>query len=214
MPITFNCPHCQTSITTTDSGAGQQGKCSSCGATVIAPSLVTVPVFEQTPLPIASEPPEQVMPATKHCPKCGEVVRAEAVLCKHCKASLKEDPALAPPFAVPATKVCPLCAEEIRAEAKLCKHCKSPQPSTVEPPCSTVAHMPQHTEQTSSLATLKAAEMNVTSSASPPKHTAVTVDTHAGSPVLPSNIRWPEIVTQLSSRGSLGLRSHVGRTIG
>jgi hypothetical protein len=45
MPITFNCPHCRSGITTSDAGAGQQGKCPACGETVVSPGLVTVPTF-------------------------------------------------------------------------------------------------------------------------------------------------------------------------
>lgn len=55
---------------------------------------------------------------TKECPFCKEDVKAEAVLCKHCKSRLEAER--------PTHEgTCPFCKETIKAEATKCKHCHS-----------------------------------------------------------------------------------------
>lgn len=55
---------------------------------------------------------------TTECPFCKEVVRANAVLCKHCGSRLS-------PPTLQHDGVCPFCKEEIHPEATRCKHCRS-----------------------------------------------------------------------------------------
>lgn len=56
--------------------------------------------------------------ATRECPSCKEEVKAAAVRCKHCHATLSpETPAHG--------GVCPFCREAIHPEAIRCRHCKS-----------------------------------------------------------------------------------------
>ena len=56
--------------------------------------------------------------ATKECPFCREEIRADAVLCKHCRSRLTD--------AAPAHGgTCPFCKESIHEDAIKCKHCGS-----------------------------------------------------------------------------------------
>jgi hypothetical protein len=53
---------------------------------------------------------------TRDCPYCREEVRADALRCKHCQATITpEQPGHG--------GVCPFCKEQINAEAIRCKHC-------------------------------------------------------------------------------------------
>ncbi len=55
---------------------------------------------------------------TKQCPFCREEVRADAVLCKHCRSKLGDE---SPDHG----GQCPYCKESIHEEAVKCKHCGS-----------------------------------------------------------------------------------------
>lgn len=55
---------------------------------------------------------------TTSCPYCKEEVRADAVVCKHCRSRLG---AARPEHG----GVCPYCKEDINLEATRCKHCGS-----------------------------------------------------------------------------------------
>lgn len=55
---------------------------------------------------------------TRECPFCKEEIKAEALRCKHCHASVAvEEPTHG--------GICPFCKESIKAEALRCKHCKA-----------------------------------------------------------------------------------------
>lgn len=55
----------------------------------------------------------------KHCPYCGEEIKATAKKCKHCGEFLEEIPAEEPDTKI----ICPYCGEEILSTALKCKHC-------------------------------------------------------------------------------------------
>jgi hypothetical protein len=55
---------------------------------------------------------------TRECPFCKESVKADAVRCKHCLATI--------PVAVPGHEgTCPFCREDIHPQALRCRHCKA-----------------------------------------------------------------------------------------
>ncbi len=55
---------------------------------------------------------------TTNCPYCKEEIRADAVVCKHCRSRLG---AARPEHG----GICPYCREDINPEAIRCKHCGS-----------------------------------------------------------------------------------------
>jgi len=60
MPITFNCPSCQASLTLSDAAAGRRGKCPHCKAELIVPSpgvTAAPPPFTAAPPPPPPPPP-------------------------------------------------------------------------------------------------------------------------------------------------------------
>jgi primosomal protein N' len=54
----------------------------------------------------------------RECPYCKELIKAEAVKCKHCGSVVS-------PEQSPHGGICPYCKEQIHPEALKCKHCKS-----------------------------------------------------------------------------------------
>jgi hypothetical protein len=61
---------------------------------------------------------EEQTSTTRECPMCREVIRADALRCKHCLSAVRPDSG-------GHGGVCPLCKEEIHPEAIRCKHCKA-----------------------------------------------------------------------------------------
>ena len=61
---------------------------------------------------------EQEQAGTQQCPYCMEEIRADAVVCKHCRSRLTGQSA-------EHGGVCPYCKEDIHPEAMKCKHCGS-----------------------------------------------------------------------------------------
>jgi hypothetical protein len=60
MPITFNCPSCQASLTLSDAAAGRRGKCPHCKAELVVPSpgvTAAPPPFTAAPPPPPPPPP-------------------------------------------------------------------------------------------------------------------------------------------------------------
>jgi len=55
---------------------------------------------------------------TRECPFCKEEVKAEAVRCKHCQASIL-------PTEPGHKGICPFCKESINPQAIRCRHCKA-----------------------------------------------------------------------------------------
>jgi hypothetical protein len=59
---------------------------------------------------------ESTAVVTRPCPLCREEIRADAVRCKHCQATVAaENPGHG--------GVCPFCKEDIHPDALRCKHC-------------------------------------------------------------------------------------------
>ena len=52
---------------------------------------------------------------TTQCPYCKEEIRADALVCKHCRSRLEATPGHG--------GICPYCKEDINPEATRCKHC-------------------------------------------------------------------------------------------
>jgi hypothetical protein len=55
---------------------------------------------------------------TRACPFCKEEIKADAVVCKHCRSAI-------PPEKPPHGGTCPYCKETIHKEAIKCNHCGS-----------------------------------------------------------------------------------------
>jgi ribosomal protein L32 len=71
--------------------------------------------------------------AIKKCPYCGELVRREAVVCKHCGRDIPatvynvpEGHAAILPGATAGLWHCSACGGLVRRESTVCKHCKKP----------------------------------------------------------------------------------------
>lgn len=84
----------------------------------------------------------------KVCPSCGQVVNANARVCRHCSFNFT---GVVEAATAPDLKKCPDCAEMVKAEARKCRFCgfqfegsatsssptpppPSPQPPSLEPP--------------------------------------------------------------------------------
>jgi hypothetical protein len=62
---------------------------------------------------------------TRECPLCKEEIKAEAVRCKHCHATIRRTE--------PGHEgTCPLCKENINPQAIRCPHCKADLLSTMQ----------------------------------------------------------------------------------
>lgn len=113
-----------------------QGKGRSAGAAFLVGIVfgpIGVILAALTPADKAAQDRQAVASGTqKKCPKCAELVKAEATVCRFCGHEF------APPAPVPtlpegqAMKLpqpgggarCSVCGQAVRAEADLCKHCK------------------------------------------------------------------------------------------
>lgn len=73
--FTFNCPQCGQPLEAQDEWRGQETQCPSCSA------MIKIPVVVQC-RPIN---PQLLAPDERKCPKCGEIIKKEAVFCHWCK---------------------------------------------------------------------------------------------------------------------------------
>ena len=55
---------------------------------------------------------------TRECPFCKELIKSDAIICKHCHSKVAQ---LRPEHG----GVCPFCKENVKPEAVVCKHCGS-----------------------------------------------------------------------------------------
>jgi len=83
--------------------------------------------------------------STRQCPFCKEEVKAEAVRCKHCQATiLPEKPTH--------QGVCPFCKEDINPQAIRCKHCQANlAPVALEAPGSSTRGFPSRLQISASV---------------------------------------------------------------
>lgn len=91
----FTCPQCNQQLEAEEEWIGMQTECPYCKQTI------TIEKLQASPAAVlrASAPDE------KTCPFCGEIIKKEAVFCKHCKRDLIE------PKKIKMT--CQYCAEEV-----------------------------------------------------------------------------------------------------
>ena len=53
---------------------------------------------------------------TRECPYCRELIKSDAIKCRHCSSAVAPDKASH-------GGICPYCKEQIHVEAIKCKHC-------------------------------------------------------------------------------------------
>lgn len=71
--------------------------------------------------------PNQISPeGERKCPLCAELIKIEAVKCKHCGSMLNNKSVSLETISTP-TKVCRFCAEDIDKDATICPHCQRQQ---------------------------------------------------------------------------------------
>ena len=73
--FTFNCPECNQPLETQDEWRGQETQCPSCSAMIKIPTIVQCRLIK----------PQLLAPDERKCPKCGEIIKKEAVFCRWCK---------------------------------------------------------------------------------------------------------------------------------
>ena len=93
----FLCPQCGHQVKAHDEWVGMEAECPHCGKSI------TIAKPEQHPASAAVE--QSAGQDEKPCPFCGQMIKKEAVVCKHCKKDLTE------PKKIKVT--CPHCAEEV-----------------------------------------------------------------------------------------------------
>ncbi|MBQ7696749.1 MAG: zinc ribbon domain-containing protein [Lentisphaeria bacterium] len=96
--IHFSCPQCGHPVKAEDGWIGMQAECPYCKQTIIIEKTQTV----------SDSVLEAAAPDEKSCPFCGQIIKKEAIFCKHCKKNLGEPKK---------NKVtCQYCAEEIEIQ--------------------------------------------------------------------------------------------------
>lgn len=73
--FTFNCPQCNQTLEAQDEWRGQETQCPSCSAMIKIPTIVQCRPIK----------PQLLAPDERKCPKCGEIIKKEAVFCRWCK---------------------------------------------------------------------------------------------------------------------------------
>lgn len=76
--FTFNCPQCNQTLETQDEWRGQETQCPSCSAMIKIPAIVQCRPIK----------PQLLAPDEWKCPKCGEIIKKEAVFCRWCKQTI------------------------------------------------------------------------------------------------------------------------------
>jgi hypothetical protein len=94
MPTITECPSCERKVRIPDQLLGATVKCPTCGAqfraTTSAPGGVSSAAEDVSPRPSSRRPAEEPGGALRPCPQCAELIRPEAVRCRHCGADLDQ----------------------------------------------------------------------------------------------------------------------------
>ena len=94
-----------------------------CGGFILGLILGPIGIIIALAMGTNVEGQQRISGNTKKCPFCGELIKPEAIICKHCRSTVKSEDEDENPNNKPTPKKCPSCSYLNKPAAKVCFNC-------------------------------------------------------------------------------------------
>jgi len=94
-----------------------------CGGFILGLILGPIGIIIALAMGTNEEGQQRISGNTKKCPFCGESIKLEAIICKHCRSTVKSEDEDEKPNNKPMPKKCPSCSFLNKPAAKDCFNC-------------------------------------------------------------------------------------------